>query len=173
MMKTLVPHSPTWAPEFRAESIAISIALGVIAATVHHIGSTSIPGIHAKPIIDILVEAHSIESVDTKNSQMARIGYESMGEYGIPNRRYFRKINSQDTRTHHVHMFNVDSADVTRHLAFRDYLIAHPLKAQEYSALKLALAVEHKDDWERYQDGKDPFIKETEQIAIEWYRKGF
>ena len=171
-MNTLVPHSPTWAPEFQTESTAISIALGIVAATVHHIGSTSIPGIHAKPIIDILVEVHAIESVDTKNSDMAQIGYEPMGEYGIPNRRYFRKINSQDTRTHHVHVFKVNSEHVIRHLAFRDYLIAHPLKAQEYSALKLALATEHKDDWELYLDGKDPFIKETEQIAIEWHRKG-
>ncbi len=167
----MVLHSPAWVPEFRIESTAISIALGAMVAAVHHIGSTSIPRIYAKPIVDILVEVDAIESVDTKNSEMVKIGYEPMGEYGIAKRRYFRKINSQGTRTHHVHVFNVNSEHVYRHLAFRDYLIAHPLKAQEYSVLKQALANKHKNDWDLYVAGKDPFIKITEQIAIEWYRR--
>lgn len=130
-MNSLVPHCPTWVPEFRLESAAISNALGDIVSAIHHIGSTSIPGIHAKPIIDILVEVYAVDCVDTKNSTMVNIGYECMGEFGISGRRFFRKINFQGTLTHHVHMFNVDSEHIFRHLAFRDYLIAHPLKAQD------------------------------------------
>lgn len=170
-MKELVPHNPQWASEFRKESASISIALGDMVSAIHHIGSTSIPGIHAKPIIDLLVEVFAINRIDAKNPAMVDIGYECMGEYGISGRRYFRKNNAQGARTHHIHMFDVNSEHVFRHLAFRDYLVAHPTKAQEYSAIKQALVKEHKGDWNLYLDGKDPFIKKTEQIALEWSRK--
>jgi len=170
-MNRLDPHSTSWAREFEMESAAIANALGDIAVSIHHIGSTSISGIYAKPIIDILVKVYSIDQVDRKNSMMSGIQYECLGEYGIAGRRYFRKSNSQGNRSHHVHIFDTDSEHVNRHLAFRDYLIAHPSKAQEYSNLKRTLAQAHTESWELYLDGKDPFIKETEQVAVEWYRK--
>lgn len=129
-MKKLVPHNPQWEADFQTESNAILIALGGIATTIHHIGSTSIPGIFAKPIIDILVEVVAVALVDGKNSVMESIGYECMGEYGISGRRYFRKLDSRGVRTHHLHVFNAGSEQVVRHLAFRDYLIAHPAKAR-------------------------------------------
>ncbi|MEB3233517.1 MAG: GrpB family protein, partial [Leptolyngbyaceae bacterium] len=98
------------------------------------------------------------------------LGYEAMGEYGIPGRRYFRKHNSEGNRTHHLHIFQAESAEIHRHLAFRDYMIAHPDAAQAYSQLKQRLAAAHPTDIEAYMDGKDDFIKTMEQKALHWRR---
>lgn len=163
----VVPHNPNWRQEFERESQHIAIAVGNNVIKIHHIGSTAIPGIYAKPIIDMLVEVENIEQVDTRNLQMKELGYEAMGEFGIAERRYFRK-NINEIRTHHVHAFQKDSLDIQRHLYFRDYMIAHPQYAQQYSELKQNLAKKFPSDIESYMDGKDSFIKQMEQNAIAW-----
>jgi GrpB-like predicted nucleotidyltransferase (UPF0157 family) len=140
-------------------------------ASLHHIGSTAIPGIFAKPIIDILLEVDDIIRLDVQRAAMEQLGYEAMGEFGIPGRRYFRRDNASDIRTHQVHAFQSGSPEIERHLAFRDYMNAHPEAAQAYSLLKQRLAGEHPDDMEAYMDGKDPFIKEHLAQAIAWQRK--
>lgn len=99
---------------------------------------------------------------------MESLGYEVMGEYGIPGRRYFRKDNREGTRTHHIHAFEAGSAEVERHLAFRDYMIAHPGDAQRYSELKRRLAEKHPQSIDGYMDGKDGFIKEMDRRAAQW-----
>ncbi len=99
---------------------------------------------------------------------MESLGYEVMGEYGIPGRRYFRKDNQAGIRTHHIHAFEAGSAEVARHLAFRDYMIAHPGDAQRYSELKRQLAEEHPQSPDGYMDGKDGFIKEMDRRAAQW-----
>lgn len=99
-----------------------------------------------------------------------------MGEYGIPGRRYFRKDNAQGDgqrpalghRTHHVHIFQADSPEVVRHLAFRDFMIAHPDCAQQYSDLKRSLATQYLEDINGYMDGKDEFVKSMEHRALQW-----
>jgi len=164
----VVPHDPTWQDVFRIESKHVADALGDNFVTIHHIGSTAIPGIYAKPIIDILVEVKDITQVDEQSSAMESLGYEVMGEYGIPERRFFRKNNQAGVRTHHIHIFEVGSAQVKRHLAFRDYMIAHPEAAQQYSELKRELARENPQDIDGYMDGKDGFIKEIDQKAAQW-----
>ncbi|AOW98075.1 hypothetical protein BJP34_00280 [Moorena producens PAL-8-15-08-1] len=166
----VVPHDPKWRDEFERESKQIALAVGENLIAVHHIGSTSIPELYAKPIIDILVEVKDITKVDENSSGMETIGYEGMGEYGIPGRRYFRKHNEIGIRTHHVHMFEVNSLQVERHLAFRDYMIAHPKDAHKYGELKRELAKKYPDNIEAYMDGKDGFIKEMERKAAEWRR---
>ena len=168
MRVTVVAHDPVWQRDFEEEADHITRALGEIVVFLHHIGSTAIPGILAKPIIDILLEVDDISRLDEKRSAMAQLGYEVMGEFGIPGRRYFRKDNAAGQRTHHVHAFQADSPEVERHLAFRDYMIAHPVEAQSYSSLKQRLAREHPEDIEAYMDGKDPFIKKHEAKAIAW-----
>ena len=164
----VVAHDPAWRIEFEAEAKRISRALGDIVVSLHHIGSTAIPGIFAKPIIDILLEVDDIVELDDRSSAMEELGYEAMGEFGILGRRYFRKNNASGVRTHQVHAFEADSTEVERHLAFRDYMIAHPVEAQTYSELKQKLAQEHPDDIEAYMDGKIPYIKEHEARAIAW-----
>jgi len=164
----VVAHNPAWRDEFKAEARRITRALGDLVIHLHHIGSTAIPGIFAKPIIDFLMEVDDIVELDDRSLVMEELGYEPMGEFGIPGRRYFRKNNASGVRTHHVHAFEADSTEVERHLAFRDYMMAHPEEAQAYSDLKRKLAQEYPDDIEAYMDGKDPFIKEYEAKAIAW-----
>lgn len=116
--------------------------------------------------IDILLEVDDIVRLDSKRSAMEQPGYEAMGEFGIPGRRYFRKDDASGIRTHHVHAFQSGSPEIERHLVFRDYMIAHPEAAQAYSLLKQRLAQEYPGDKEAYMDGKDPFIKEHLAQAI-------
>lgn len=167
----VVAHDPAWSVKAEQEAHRLQNTLGDIVVAIHHIGSTAIPGIYAKPIIDFLLEVDELEHIDQNIPAMESLGYESMGEYGIPERRYFRKSNQQGIRTHQVHAFREGSDAGLRHLAFRDYMIAHPEEAQAYSALKRAQAAEHPDDIQAYMDGKDPFIKEHQAKAIEWRRR--
>ncbi len=164
----VVPHDPRWRNAFEAEAKHIAAALGENVVAVHHIGSTAISNIYAKPVVDLLVEVRDITEVDGRSSAMETLGYEVKGEFGIPGRRYFRKDNQGGIRTHQIHAFEVGSAEVERHLAFRDYMIAHPGDAQEYSELKMKLAEEHPQSMDGYMDGKDGFIKEIDRRAARW-----
>lgn len=166
----VLPHDPRWATEFAREASLVRESLGISVTDVHHIGSTSVPNIYAKPIIDILVETTDLNAIDSNTLKMTACGYEAMGEFGLPGRRYFRRDNAQGIRTHHVHVFEKGSDSVERHLAFRDYLIAHPEHAQLYSVMKRELAPLCANDMNKYMDGKDPFIKDTEVLALEWFR---
>lgn len=167
MKVEVVPHDAAWRSKFVDESNLITPVLGDNLVIIHHIGSTSIPGIYAKPIIDILVEVKDITKVDEPNAAMTALGYEAMGEFGIPGRRFFRK-NTESQRSHHVHIFAANSPDIKRHLAFRDYMIAHPEDAQKYSELKRQLAKLYPENIYGYMDGKDGFIKEMERKALAW-----
>ena len=164
----VVPHNPQWRDAFEAEAKQVAAALGENVVAIHHIGSTAIPNIYAKPVVDLLVEVRHITEVDGRSSAMESLGYEVMGEYGIPGRRYFRKDNREGIRTHNVHAFEAGSSEVERHLAFRDYMIAHPGDAQRYSELKRKLAEEHPQSMDGYMDGKDGFIKEMDRRAARW-----
>ena len=161
----VVEHNREWRDLFQVESKSVAQALGQSIVAIHHIGSTSIPNIHAKPIIDLLIEVKDINKVDCRNLAMEKIGYEALGEFGMVNRRYFRKDNSLGIRTYHVHIFEANSAEIERHLAFRDYMIAHPAEAQQYSNLKRKLAQQYPHDIESYMDGKDEFIKNIDKKA--------
>ena len=168
----VVPHNLLWRDAFNAEAGRVADALGDNVVDVHHIGSTAIPNIYAKPVIDLLIEVRDIADVDGRSLAMESVGYEVMGEFGIAGRRYFRKDNEEGIRTHQIHVFATGSAQVERHLAFRDYMIAHPEEAQRYSELKRKLAQEHPESMDAYMDGKDAFIKEMDQRAARWRKSG-
>lgn len=168
MRVEVVPHDPRWRDAFEAEAKQVADALGENVVAVHHVGSTAIPDIYAKPVVDLLVEVGDIDEVDGRSPSMESLGYEVMGEYGIQGRRYFRKDDREGIRTHHVHAFEAGSAEVVRHLAFRDYMLAHPADAQRYSELKRKLAEEHPQSMDAYIDGKDGFIKEIDRRAAQW-----
>jgi len=153
----VVSYNSNWKEMYKEESEKIKNILNDIIIDSHHIGSTAIPGIKAKPVIDILVEVKNIEEVDQYNYKMKELGYEVMGEYGIPKRRFFRKGGNK--RTHHVHIFQVGNEEIKRHINFKEYLIAHPDKAREYSKLKEKLANKYTYDVENYTQGKSNFIK--------------
>jgi GrpB-like predicted nucleotidyltransferase (UPF0157 family) len=162
----LVPHDASWSKEFCRESAAVAAALGDALVEIHHIGSTAIQGIVAKPVIDMLAVVPDLGLVDRRAAALELLSYESMGEFGIKGRRYFRKNGTGGVRTHQVHAFEVGSPDVRRHLAFRDYLRMHSADAQRYSELKLALAQRHSGEIESYTDGKSMFIREIEARAL-------
>lgn len=166
-MITVVEYNSEWVLKFKEEEDLLKNVLGPVAINIHHIGSTSVVGLHAKPIIDILIEVGDLGLLDAKNNGMQSLGYEVMGEFGIPGRRYFRK--GANTRTHHVHCFMSGDPSLTRHLAFRDYLIAHPSIANDYAQLKLDIVKRCDNDMGKYCDEKDPFITIHEPKAVEWY----
>lgn len=166
----VVPYDPRWPREFDRAAREIMTALGPALLALHHIGSTSVPGLHAKPIIDMLAVVTDLPALDERITEVERLGYQAMGEFGIEGRRYFRRDDSAGRRTHHVHAFAQGSPHVTRHLAFRDFLRSHAAVANQYGELKVKLADAHPHDIEAYMDGKDGFIKETERRAVEWLR---
>lgn len=170
MSVVIVPHDSSWSEKFSIESRKIQKALGDNVVAVHHIGSTSIPGVLAKPIIDILVETARLEDVDQRSEHMRNLGYEVMGEFGIGGRRYFRKSDENGDRAFHVHAFEQASPPVVEHLAFRDYLLAHPKKAREYSVLKANLTGDGEISKTDYQNAKEPFVRATQKVALEWYK---
>ena len=135
----VVAYDPQWPVRFAEEAARLAPVFGDTLLAIHHIGSTSMPGMAAKPIIDIMPVVCQIELVDQCNPAMQALGYEPRGEYGIAGRRYFVKGQGND-RSHHVHVFAADHPDVARHLDFRDFLIAHPPEAEAYASLKQALA---------------------------------
>ncbi|MFC0189408.1 GrpB family protein [Fictibacillus aquaticus] len=156
-----------WAAKFEEEAARIRDIFNGELVDIHHIGSTSVPELKAKPVIDMMPVVHDIEKVDAFNEKMIEIGYEPLGEAGMPGRRYFRK--GGENRTHQIHVFQVDNQhDIGRHLAVRDYLRSHPEEAAEYGELKARLANEFPDDIVGYSEGKDEFVKNLERKAMEW-----
>jgi GrpB-like predicted nucleotidyltransferase (UPF0157 family) len=162
-----VAHDPAWADRFSEAAHELAEALGAL-ASVHHIGSTAVPGLHAKPIIDLLVATSDLAHVDARTPAIVALGYEALGEYGLAGRRYFRRDDEDGERTHHLHVWRVGDPALLRHLAFRDYLLAHPDVAAEYGALKRRLAERHAEDIESYIEGKDAFVKAVEADALAW-----
>ena len=160
----VVNYDSSWPADFEAERDVVRRALGDVATGIHHIGSTAVPGLAAKPIIDILLEVRDLAALDARNSDMEAIGYKPMGEFGIPGRRYFPK--GGDNRSHQIHAFLRGDANIDRHIAFRDYLRRHPEVAQEYAELKRRVARTCDNDLGRYCDGKDAYVKRLEAIAI-------
>lgn len=163
-------HNPHWVTAFRDEAALLKSVFDEQALAIHHIGSTSVPGLPAKPIIDILLEVHDINAVDSYNEQMKKRGYEPRGEYGLPRRRYFPKTVG-GKRISHVHTWQSGDPEVERHLSFRDYLISHPETSSRYGRLKAKLAAQFANDRESYINGKDIFCQQTERLAVAWTRE--
>ena len=116
-MKKVLSFPTNWRKAFEVESKNVATALGDNLVAIHRIGSTSIPGIYAKPIIDMLVEVKNIAMADQRSHLKASIGYEVMGEFGIVGRRYFRKDDENGVRAHHLHAFESGSHHIRRHMA--------------------------------------------------------
>lgn len=130
-------------------------AVGSAVLAVEHVGSTSVPGLAAKPVIDLAVIVRP-EDVPLAIRRLAEIGYVHRGDQGIPGREAFRTPPGEEK--HHLYVCVAGSAGVRDHLLFRDYLRAHPEVAREYADLKRRLAREHRDDRDAYQAAKAPFI---------------
>ncbi len=164
----VVEYNDDWPRLFEIESKLIISSLPIKNLWVHHIGSTAVSGLAAKPIIDILLEVEEIDVLDRYNEIFESIGYECKGEFGISGRRYFQKGGSK--RSHQIHAFSKKSENAIRHLAFKGYLIAHPEVAKSYEDLKLDVAKNCNNDIGAYCDGKNEFVKTYERHAVAWYK---
>ena len=163
----VVNFDPSWAKIFEIEKIALSKVIGGNALKIDHIGSTSVIGLSAKPIIDILIEVLSVEELDVLDKEFIALGYTVKGENGISGRRYFQKGGNQ--RSHHVHAFQSNDIHLLRHRAFKAYLVAHPEVALEYGLVKTEAVSKSDNDINVYMALKNNFIQKHEQLALNWF----
>ena len=152
----VVPYRNEWPGLFAAEARLIAQALGDNCLAVHHIGSTAVPGLAAKPVIDLLPVVKNIVEVDQSAAAMLQLGYHVHGESGMLFRRYFSK--GGDKRTHNVHAYEEGNPEIERYLKFRDWMIAHPEDREAYATLKKELALKYPHDILNYCMGKDEFV---------------
>lgn len=152
----LVPVDARWAERFAQAREALAQAFGPAALDIQHVGSTAVPGLWAKPVLDIAVAIASFDAGHAHVAAVERLGYLYRGEHGIARRHYF--VRGTPRRTHHLHVLERDSSDWQRHLAFRDRLRAFPALAARYAALKHASVAAAEGDRARYQALKRDFI---------------
>jgi GrpB-like predicted nucleotidyltransferase (UPF0157 family)/8-oxo-dGTP pyrophosphatase MutT (NUDIX family) len=166
----VVRYDSDWPHVFIQERDRLAEVLGPAASVIHHIGSTSVPDLCAKPVIDMLAESPDLALIDSLTPRMENLGYTAKGEYGIPGRRYFSRSDVTGPKVH-LHIFRSGDPQIGRHLRFRDYLRAHPVAAEKYGALKQTLATRHGDDADAYQAGKASFIAQIDTEAATWADK--
>ena len=152
----LVAYDPLWPEEFRVEADRIARACHELEIRIEHIGSTAIPGLSAKPIIDIAAGVPPRADRTLYIQTLKELGYDHLGAHGIPGRDYFRRGSP---RSHHVHMASWSSEGWRDNLLFRDYLRSNPSTRQQYEVLKRQLALAYADDRRKYQAEKGTFIQ--------------
>jgi GrpB-like predicted nucleotidyltransferase (UPF0157 family) len=163
----IADYDPDWPRRYEIEAGRLRAALGAGVVAVEHVGSTAVPGLAAKPVIDISVGLRRAGLSEDDIAAMEGLGYEYLGENGLPGRLFFRK-NESGKRTHHVHAVAHGGEHWHRHRSFRDYLLAHPEEAERYAAEKRRLAAEvftFGDYWER----KQPYADALFARAWTWY----
>ncbi len=162
---TVHDYDPRWPALFAAERAQVAAALGDV--TIEHMGSTAIPGLEAKPIVDVIVAVEQLPLTGAQVIALGRLGYEYLGECGVPGREYFRK---RKPYPFNLHIVQCDSSLWEHNLLFRDYLQAHPEEARRYGSLKRRMAGDAGHSLLRYTDHKGRFIWRTLERAREWRR---
>ena len=154
----IAPYDPAWPGAFERERAAILGALGDLVFAIEHVGSTSVPGLGAKPIIDIMIGVRSLADGEKCVRPLEGLGHEYRGEAGIPGRLFFRKF-VEGVRTYHLHMVEQGGDYWQRTILFRDYLRRNPDEAAAYDRLKRGLAARFGSDIEGYTEAKTEFIE--------------
>lgn len=167
----LVPHSPLWAGQASLAAGEVRQLLGPACMAVHHIGSTSIPGILAKPVIDLVADVTSLAVLDALQGALIGHGYRAWGEYGIAGRRYF-SLDDPGTgrRRVQLHGFEAGHPAAERMIAFCAYLRAHPEQARRYEQVKLACCARHPDNSTDYARAKGTWISSIDAAVQAWWR---
>jgi len=160
----IAAYNPTWPVRYEAERAAIVAAIGPALTAIEHVGSTSVPGLAAKPIIDILAGLRTLADAPATIEPLAALGYVYVPAYEdeLPERRYFRRRGAAPV---HLHMVVEGGSFWQRHLQFRDYLRRHPASAAAYATLKRDLALRYAGDPPGYTDAKTAFVREIEARA--------
>ncbi|MBO4697642.1 MAG: GrpB family protein [Lachnospiraceae bacterium] len=153
------PYNEVWKKDFADIKAELEPALGGLALRIEHVGSTSVPGLSAKPIIDIDVVIEDYSKLNAAVEALARIGYQHEGDQGIPGREAFKYDGKEHLRKHHLYVCPADSAELHRHVTFRDYLRSHPETVRGYSRIKEEGAALYPYDIDRYIEHKSPFIE--------------
>lgn len=162
----LSDYTPTWKHMYEQEVQLLKSIFNDEIIAFEHFGSTAIPGMKAKPVIDMMCIVQQIEKIDTYNDIMKAMNYDVVFEWGIEGRRLFRK--GGENRSHHIHVYQYDNPQIHRHIIFRDFLLAHPKEANLYSELKEQLANTF-DDTRDYSAAKKDFVVEMEKKALDWH----
>jgi GrpB-like predicted nucleotidyltransferase (UPF0157 family)/GNAT superfamily N-acetyltransferase len=168
----IVAYQANWPATFQKEAAALNSALEQHLTAIHHIGSTSIPNMPAKPIIDIMVELENVDAIQEIERRLTLLDYEPVRRHVIPHWSFFtRKMHGP----YHVNLHLREKGDtqVIRHIRFRDYVIAHPDAAAAYAALKIQLATEFHDDILQYVCGKDALVQSIDTKAKLWKNAEF
>lgn len=155
----VLPYDEQWKQDFLNIKAELTDALGQLATAIEHVGSTSVEGLSAKPVIDIDVVIRDRTLLDDVIAALRKIGYQHEGDLGIAGREAFRYDGKEHLRKHHLYVCPVDSPELKRHIAFRDYLRTHPDAAREYGRIKEEGARRYPDDIDRYIEYKSPFIE--------------
>ena len=159
----VVPYSEEWPATFEALKARAESALGPLVRRIEHVGSTSVPGLPAKPIVDIDVVIERDDQLDDVIERLATLGYEFESDKGVAGRYAFRSPSGSPN--HHLYVCAQDNPELHRHLVFRDYLRRHPEEAAAYGELKQQLAQEHPVDRSTYGDGKKDWIERALRLA--------
>lgn len=162
----VTPYDPAWITRFRAIAAPIRAALGSVALRIDHIGSTAVPGLAAKPVIDMQISVQSFEPFAPIRAPLEQIGYLWQADNPDLTKRYFR--HAPGAEAVHIHVRKLGSWSEQYALLFRDYLRGNAADRDRYGALKLELAQRHRHDREAYQDAKAPLIWEITQRAHQW-----
>jgi GrpB-like predicted nucleotidyltransferase (UPF0157 family) len=152
----LVEPDPSWPKCFSRECDVLRSVLGHIADELQHFGSTAVPGLSAKPIIDMMAPVASLHEADALGNRLANLGYTGI-DAGFLKRRFFRK-NAEEV-DYHLHLVVSSTWPLKNELLLRDWLIQHPEIAHAYERLKVQLAAEYENDMPRYTEGKTAFLR--------------
>jgi GrpB-like predicted nucleotidyltransferase (UPF0157 family) len=161
---TVVDYDPAWPVQFRSLRGRIASVLRLMASAIEHVGSTSVAGLAAKPVIDIDVLLSSSSFLPAAIDRLAMLGYVHRGDLGIQGREAF--LSPVGAIPHHLYVYPPHSSEFRRHVAFRNYLRAHPTDAAEYGELKKALALHFANDRDAYLAGKTEFVTELTNRAL-------
>jgi GrpB-like predicted nucleotidyltransferase (UPF0157 family)/GNAT superfamily N-acetyltransferase len=166
---TLRAYDPTWPAQADAEARRLQAALGDNLLRVEHFGSTAVPGLAAKPVLDLMPIIVSLAALDGQRAALEGLGYRWHGEFELPGRRYCTLTDADGIRRVHLHCYQDREPEIARHLIFRDYLRAHPDAALAYADEKRRVAALHPADSQAYNMEKAAWVKREETKALAWH----
>lgn len=163
----VVPYDENWVILYEKEKRLLENVFGDLILDIQHFGSTSVFGLSAKPIIDIMVIVSDINAIDNYNDVMESQGYNVRGESGIPGRRYFVRMKDDNSgnHTHHIHVYGKDNGSTQDYLMFRDYLRINEEALREYENVKKELSVKYNDSPSKYTNGKEECVSKVMEKA--------